>query len=196
MPDALPKNDGVDWKSLTTPALLPITTDFFPDLESLRKDYNFNEFCYSPQEINSATGSKFGLNCAEAFAELVSQRFAHGFQLIIFPEGTQPPGGKDIRSKGQGKKAGGGRTTKNCKDLDRLFNIESGRNLYHHWLSIGRIYHKITYNQEIQEILVNKNQPLQPLADEKQDYRYRFQVGKKKNCLNPAQKLRNASLYP
>ncbi|KAG8146442.1 putative DEP domain-containing protein, partial [Naja naja] len=35
---------GVDWKSLTTPACLPLTTDYFPDRQSLRNDYT--EGCY------------------------------------------------------------------------------------------------------------------------------------------------------
>lgn len=35
---------GVDWKSLTTPACLPITTDYFPDRQTLQNDYT--EGCY------------------------------------------------------------------------------------------------------------------------------------------------------
>ncbi|PKU35757.1 hypothetical protein llap_13937 [Limosa lapponica baueri] len=35
---------GVDWKSLTTPACLPLTTDYFPDRQSLQNDYT--EGCY------------------------------------------------------------------------------------------------------------------------------------------------------
>ena len=35
---------GVDWKSLTTPACLPLTTDYFPDKQSLQNDYT--EGCY------------------------------------------------------------------------------------------------------------------------------------------------------
>lgn len=35
---------GVDWKSLTTPACLPLTTDYFPDWQTLQNDYT--EGCY------------------------------------------------------------------------------------------------------------------------------------------------------
>uniref|UniRef100_I3N8R2 DEP domain containing 5, GATOR1 subcomplex subunit n=1 Tax=Ictidomys tridecemlineatus TaxID=43179 RepID=I3N8R2_ICTTR len=35
---------GVDWKSLTTPACLPLTTDYFPDRQGLQNDYT--EGCY------------------------------------------------------------------------------------------------------------------------------------------------------
>ncbi|XP_035246744.1 GATOR complex protein DEPDC5 isoform X5 [Anguilla anguilla] len=35
---------GVDWKSLTTPACLPLTTDYFPDRQALQNDYT--EGCY------------------------------------------------------------------------------------------------------------------------------------------------------
>lgn len=35
---------GVDWKSLTTPACLPLTTDYFPERQTLQNDYT--EGCY------------------------------------------------------------------------------------------------------------------------------------------------------
>jgi hypothetical protein len=34
----------VDWKSLTTPACLPLTTDYVPDRQGLQNDYT--EGCY------------------------------------------------------------------------------------------------------------------------------------------------------
>ena len=34
-----PQTTGVDWKSLTIPASLPITTDYFPKKRSLVNDY-------------------------------------------------------------------------------------------------------------------------------------------------------------
>ena len=127
-------------------------------------------FSCRPTEINSDSKGRSGLRCPEAFSEIVSQRLAQGFQLIVFPKG-----GCSSSSRQSGA------FSKHRDDLDRLFNIEPGRkNLFHHWLSIGKIFHKITYNQEIDEIVVNKNQPLHPRKDEKQEYRYRFQVRRKK----------------
>jgi len=44
---------GVDWKSLTIPASLPITTDYFPDKVSLQNDYVLSEYSLIPEEVNS-----------------------------------------------------------------------------------------------------------------------------------------------
>lgn len=48
---------GVDWKSLTIPASLPITTDYFPEPQTLENDYVFNEYDLNPEEIISDSAS-------------------------------------------------------------------------------------------------------------------------------------------
>ncbi len=45
-----PQTTGVDWKSLTIPASLPITTDYFPKKKSLVNDYLVNEYDLTPGE--------------------------------------------------------------------------------------------------------------------------------------------------
>ena len=44
---------GVDWKSLTIPASLPITTDYLPDAVSLHNDYVVSDYSLLPDEVNS-----------------------------------------------------------------------------------------------------------------------------------------------
>lgn len=44
---------GVDWKSLTMPASLPITTDYFPDKRSLENDYTVSQYTLIPEDVNS-----------------------------------------------------------------------------------------------------------------------------------------------
>ncbi len=44
---------GVDWKSLTIPASLPITTDYFPGEKALADEYTLNEYTIEPDEINA-----------------------------------------------------------------------------------------------------------------------------------------------
>ena len=46
--DGGPSNSGVDWKSLTIPASLPLTTDYFPSLTSLVNEYLVNEYDLTP----------------------------------------------------------------------------------------------------------------------------------------------------
>ncbi len=43
-----PPTTGVDWKSLTIPASLPVTTDYFPKKKSLVNDYLVNEYDLTP----------------------------------------------------------------------------------------------------------------------------------------------------
>ncbi|XP_047741122.1 GATOR complex protein Iml1 [Hyalella azteca] len=93
---------GVDWKSLTLPACLPITTDFFPSEESIEKDYVLSNYALLPDDINEplnaphnvsasssssqalpATFGRSHMTAAQVFKELVSQRLSQGFQLIL-----------------------------------------------------------------------------------------------------------------
>lgn len=44
---------GVDWKSLTIPACLPITTDYFPDRRALNIDYVVSLYSLLPDSVNA-----------------------------------------------------------------------------------------------------------------------------------------------
>ncbi|KAF2363070.1 Winged helix-turn-helix DNA-binding domain [Trinorchestia longiramus] len=101
---------GVDWKSLTLPACLPITTDFFPSEESIQKDYVVSNYALLPTDVNEPNRGhhdkpEYGENVerkllppvfgrtrltpAQTFSEIVSQRLAQGFQLILPKEETR-----------------------------------------------------------------------------------------------------------
>lgn len=72
---------GVDWKSLTIPACLPITTDYFPDKRSLNNDYVLSIYTLLPDDVNAdfmkhRAVQRKPLSTEEVFKELVSQRLA------------------------------------------------------------------------------------------------------------------------
>ncbi|KAK0075935.1 hypothetical protein PV326_011175, partial [Microctonus aethiopoides] len=80
---------GVDWKSLTIPACLPITTDYFPDKRSLQNDYVVSDYNLLPDDVNADFAQqraiyKKPLTTAEVFRELVSQRLSQKFSIKIF----------------------------------------------------------------------------------------------------------------
>ena len=82
---------GVDWKSLTIPACLPITTDYFPDDRSLQIDYVVADYSLLPDDVNADYAQQRAvyrqpLTTRQVFLEIVSQRLAQGFQLIIRPK--------------------------------------------------------------------------------------------------------------
>ncbi|XP_066583713.1 GATOR complex protein Iml1 isoform X2 [Prorops nasuta] len=156
---------GVDWKSLTIPACLPITTDFFPDKRSLQNDYVVSDYNLLPDDVNADFAQqravyKKPLTTAEVFKELVSQRLAQGFQLIVLPQ----------KNKNQSTTPGSGTapsisTVIRC----RLPDLESKEE---YLLSIGRIFHKISIQGNT--ITVTRYRPRHPYPPFNIHYQYRF----------------------
>ncbi|KAL7331578.1 vacuolar membrane-associated protein iml1 [Mucor circinelloides] len=90
---ALPKAEEYDgpvvhWKSLATPACLPLTTDYFPSNEELARRYNHYMYTVSASEDTNLyqAGDR---NLSEhkktenLLIEMLSQRLAQGFQIIV-----------------------------------------------------------------------------------------------------------------
>ncbi|XP_014474175.1 PREDICTED: DEP domain-containing protein 5 isoform X4 [Dinoponera quadriceps] len=156
---------GVDWKSLTIPACLPITTDYFPDKRSLQNDYVVSDYNLLPDDVNADFAQqraiyKKPLTTTEVFKELVSQRLAQGFQLIILS-----PINKN-QSNGAGSNA-----------APAISTVMRGRQTEsepkeEYLLSIGRIFHKISLFDN--SITVTRYRPRHPYPPFNIHYRYRF----------------------
>ncbi|KAI9272814.1 hypothetical protein BDA99DRAFT_556413 [Phascolomyces articulosus] len=90
---ALPHVDHYDgarvhWRSLTSPACLPLTTDYFPSNEELKKHYNHYMYTVSASEdVNLYQAGDRTLSehikTANLLTEMISQRLAQGFQIIV-----------------------------------------------------------------------------------------------------------------
>ncbi|XP_014236946.1 GATOR complex protein DEPDC5 isoform X4 [Trichogramma pretiosum] len=156
---------GVDWKSLTISACLPITTDYFPDKRSLQNDYVVSDYNLLPDDVNADFAQQRAiyrkpLSTAEVFRELVSQRLAQGFQLIILP-----PGKTQI-------------TTPGSNSIPTISSVMRGRHQAdsehkeEYLLSIGRIFHKISLCGN--SISVTRYRPRHPYPPFNIHYRYRF----------------------
>ncbi|XP_013146136.1 PREDICTED: DEP domain-containing protein 5 isoform X6 [Papilio polytes] len=157
---------GVDWKSLTIPACLPITTDYFPDKRSLQNDYLVSDYNLLPDDVNADFAQnraiyKKPLTTNEVFKELVSQRLAQGFQLIVgvnendvieshCPSTPAPPPSKVAPQCGKPASA----------------------HTKRYLLSIGRIFHKLTLVGST--ITVTRYRPRHPYPPFNIHYRYRF----------------------
>lgn len=138
----------MDWKSLTIPACLPITTDYFPDQRSLQNDFLVSEYSIIPDDVNGVSvndlnnqqhkaSSRRTLETNEIFLELISQRLSQGFQLIILPHKQST--------------------------ISQEF-----------LLSIGRIFHKIVLRGPT--ITVTGYRPRHPYPTCNIHYRYRLQT--------------------
>ncbi|XP_039311231.1 GATOR complex protein Iml1 isoform X6 [Solenopsis invicta] len=156
---------GVDWKSLTIPACLPITTDYFPDKRSLQNDYVVSDYNLLPDDVNADFAQqraiyKKPLTTVEVFKELVSQRLAQGFQLIILPS----------LNKNQNS-ATGSNTIPTISTVIRGRQTESEPK-EEYLLSIGRIFHKISLFDN--SITVTRYRPRHPYPPFNIHYQYRF----------------------
>ena len=69
---------GMDWKSMTMPASLPITTDYFPDKRSLQIDYVLADYSIEPEVVNAELGERYGVH-------LNSSLFFYALTYLILP---------------------------------------------------------------------------------------------------------------
>jgi hypothetical protein len=77
------KTSAIKWKSLSSPASVPLTNDFFPSATQLE-----NEYHQSPYKITQNTDDEMqeAPRSREALIrELMAFRLAHGFQLVVGP---------------------------------------------------------------------------------------------------------------
>ncbi|KRF84043.1 GATOR complex protein Iml1 isoform X11 [Drosophila virilis] len=161
---------GVDWKSLSIPACLPITTDYFPDKRSLHNDYVISDYTLLPDDVNldyakSRAVYRKPLSTEEVCKEIVSQRLAQGFQLIVVEE-KQPSASSCCSASGSCAPASNPTTS---AVLPLKASCELNRE---YLLSIGRIFHKITLSGSV--ITVTGYRPRHPYPPINVDYRYRF----------------------
>lgn len=101
------------------------------------------------------------LSTDEVFRELVSQRLAQGFQLIVLAEPPQQPSFAPC--------CGGSIQPKPSTSVVAPVSPE---HIKEYLLSIGRIFHKITLTGS--EIKVTRYRPRHPYTPINVDYRYRF----------------------
>ncbi|XP_066249180.1 GATOR complex protein Iml1 isoform X1 [Euwallacea similis] len=153
---------GVDWKSLTIPACLPITTDYFPDKRTLHTDYVVSLYQLAPDSVYADFAQSRGtykrpLTTEEVFKELISQRLAQGFQLILMNPHRQNKSSSS--HSGQPIRA----------NILRKSPTEDDETYY---LSIGRLFHKISLSGTT--ISVTRYRPRHPYPGFKYQYRYRF----------------------
>lgn len=78
-----PRAATVKWRSLCTPASVPLTTEDFPSKDSLETDYSVREHTVSLSDAIDAVEQPESRD--ELLREMLSLRFAHGYQLVVGP---------------------------------------------------------------------------------------------------------------
>ncbi|ORY64804.1 uncharacterized protein BCR38DRAFT_341472 [Pseudomassariella vexata] len=112
------------WKSISSPAAVPLTTEYFPskaqfDTEYQRQPYNIAQNV--EDDLSEEPKSR------EAFLrELISARFAHGFQVVIGPSVARALGQKVVKI---------------ADIFSRDHIVEDGTSLF---MSIGNTIHQLS----------------------------------------------------
>ncbi|XP_012729057.2 GATOR complex protein DEPDC5 isoform X6 [Fundulus heteroclitus] len=151
---------GVDWKSLTTPACLPLTTDYFPDRQTLQNDYT--EGCYDllpHSDLERREDEAPVMTASQVFEEFICQRLMQGYQIIVQtnnrklpPVVATPLGSSPLYTRG----------------LVSLRRAEEEETVY--WLSMGRTFHKVCLRDKI--ITVTRYLPKYPYESAQIQYSY------------------------
>lgn len=167
---------GVDWKSLTMPACLPLTTDFFPSQTSLQNDYVIGEYTIDASCIHSR------YTLLEVYRELVCQRLQKGFQIILLPNQSNGGINKAATSSNnleQRLSVTTHKSSRPSKSRSSSHADSSGADVTafertEYTMSIGRIFHKLSLSGNT--ITVTQYRPRHPYPTIKIDYCYRFRA--------------------
>lgn len=80
-----PRAATVKWRSLCTPASVPLTTEDFPGLDNLKTDFESKTYLVSQEtdtELREIPRTRKNL-----FADMLALRLAHGYQWVIHSQG-------------------------------------------------------------------------------------------------------------
>ncbi|XP_041754111.2 GATOR complex protein DEPDC5 isoform X4 [Coregonus clupeaformis] len=151
---------GVDWKSLTTPACLPLTTDYFPEWQTLQNDYT--EGCYDllpHTDLERRDDEAPVMSAPQVFEEFICQRLMQGYQIIVQPNKRKPkPAVAPPLSS----------SPLYTRGLVSRRRPEEEESLY--WLSMGRTFHKVCLKDKI--ITVTRYLPKYPYESAQIQYSY------------------------
>uniref|UniRef100_A0A673NG14 DEP domain-containing protein 5-like n=1 Tax=Sinocyclocheilus rhinocerous TaxID=307959 RepID=A0A673NG14_9TELE len=150
---------GVDWKSLTTPACLPLTTDYFPDRQTLQNDYT--EGCYDllpHTDLERRDDESPVMTAHQVFEEFICQRLMQGYQIIVQPNKKPQPAIAPPLSS----------SPLYSRGLVSRRKPEEEESVY--WLSMGRTFHKVCLKDKI--ITVTRYLPKYPYESTQIQYSY------------------------
>ncbi|KAI9857873.1 MAG: vacuolar membrane-associated protein iml1 [Trichoglossum hirsutum] len=77
------RTSSVKWKSLCSPAAVPLTTEYFPTAEQLATEYHENPYSISQNDDDEPFENP--MTREDLMRELISLRLSQGFQLVVGP---------------------------------------------------------------------------------------------------------------
>lgn len=87
------KTSSVKWKSLCSPAAVPLTNEYFPTAEQLATEYSENPYKIVQNEEDDAVDAPKSRE--SLIRELIAFRLSHGFQIIVGAAVAEYAGGRE-----------------------------------------------------------------------------------------------------
>ena len=136
----------------------------------MQNDYVVSDYYLLPDDVNADFAQrraiyKKPLTTPEVFRELVSQRLAQGFQLIVSSKDGAPSGAVGVGAKSEAPATPSSVVGPRTTDMDPSEE---------YLLSIGRIFHRISLKGSC--ITVTRYRPRHPYPPFNFKYQYRFQA--------------------
>ncbi|KAI1373944.1 vacuolar membrane-associated protein IML1 [Hypoxylon crocopeplum] len=142
------------WKSLSCPAAVPLTTEYFPTQAQFNTEYQRQPYNIS-QEIEDEVPEQ-PKSRVEFLRELVSTRFSHGFQVVIGPSVAKAFDQKAVRIA-------------DVFSIDKT--IGDGTSIF---MSVGNTIHQLScVNGTEVEVNIYVRKPTEPLTQMDQSSLYR-----------------------
>lgn len=131
------------WKSLCSPAAVPLTTEYFPTKEQFDREYQRQPYNIDQDEDDELTEEPRSRE--EFLRELISLRFSQGFQVVIGPAVAKAFGQKHVK----------------IGDIfSRNREIEDGTSVF---MAVGNTIHQLSCVNETEvEITIFVRKPTEP----------------------------------
>ncbi len=119
------RTSKIKWKSLCSPAAVPLTTEEFPSADQLAEEYEESKHVVTPQEeANIVENSR----CQDwLLREMIAFRFTHGFQVVVGSKLEQSFGGSPVQT---------------VNIFENIFSLEKDNTIF---MSRGSIIHQLSY---------------------------------------------------
>lgn len=135
------------WKSLCSPAAVPLTTEYFPTKEQFDREYQRQPYNIDQDEDDEMAEEPRSRE--EFLRELISLRFSQGFQVVIGPAVAKAFGQKHVK-------------VGDIFARDR--EIEDGTSVF---MAVGNTIHQLSCVNETEvEVTIYVRKPMQPTVQQ------------------------------
>lgn len=158
---------GPNWKSLTSPAILPLTTDYYPSAKDLHTSYTESFYTLTLPSMQSETVPKYN-DHDELLIEMVCQRLASDFQLVATDASTDSDAGTLLHHHHH----------HHHHAPTGAPGTPSRSNTVVYYLSMGHRIHQMIYDAELQTIDVKRyfQRAIERQKTDAKTYRYSLYV--------------------